>query len=418
MRVLFIHQNYPGQFPLIADALSKRTGYQIVGLGEAEKIEARNARFPYSVVGYVPRQSDQSGIHHYLEGFQQAIRRGQDVVRACQKIRAGGFYPDVIIGHPAWGELLFIKDVFPNSRLISYFEFFYHAVGADVGLDPEFPPNEDSPFKLRIRNSVQLHALSACDDGISATYWQRSTYPERDQKRIHVIHEGINTERLASNASASYVLPDGNRLDRSHQVVTFVSRNLEPYRGFHTFMRALPNLQKALPRAHFVIIGADAVSYGSLPEAPHKNWREKMLAEVGDQLDLSRTHFVGKLPYADYVSLLQISRLHIYLTYPFVLSWSMLEAMACGAPVLASNTAPVREVIRHGENGHLFDFFDQESLVAQAVELINSDSQDVVDCARHDIRKNYSFSENGLVGYLQLLEQIGSDKSVNNESFA
>lgn len=406
MRILFIHQNFPGQFKLLAEALAQYPEYQVFGLGDTGRLKARKLKFSFPVSGYTARDSSKSNAHHYLESFERAIRRGQDVVRACQKMKEQGLRPDVIIGHPAWGELLFIKDVFPEARLISFFEYFYQAKGGDVGFDREFYESEDAQFKLRIRNSTQLHALSVSDAGVSPMQWQRSTYPLRDQARIRVLHEGIDTERLKPDPDASFRLPDGRVLTRATQVVTFVSRNLEPYRGFHTFMRALPTLQRRLPNAQFVLVGADGVSYGSLPEQPYQSWREKMLLEVGQNLDMGRIHFTGSIPYSEYVSLLQLSRLHIYFTYPFVLSWSMLEAMACGAPVLGSNTAPVQEVIRDKENGHLFSFFEQSDLIEQAVSILSQDQQTIVETARAHVLNNYSFNKNGLPGYLKLLTEL------------
>ncbi len=410
MQILFLHQNFPGQFKLLAKALSQHPEYEVFGLGDAVRLQSRPMDFSFPVGGYTARESPKSNAHHYLEDFERAIRRGQDVVRACQKMKEQGLRPDIIIGHPAWGELLFIKDIFPDARLISFFEYFYQAKGGDIGFDPEFSESEDVQFKLRIRNSTQLHALSVSDAGVSPTKWQRSTYPLRDQSRIHVLHEGIDSELLRPDPNACFRLPDGRKLTRATKVITFVSRNLEPYRGFHTFMRALPDLQRRLPNAQFVLVGADGVSYGALPKPPFKSWREKMLLEVGKNLDMSRIHFTGTIPYAQYVSLLQVSSLHIYLTYPFVLSWSMLEAMACGAPVLGSRTEPVQEVIRDKENGYLFGFFDQSDLIEQAVSILSQNQQSIIDTARADVLNNYSFSKNGLPGYLKLLDEIATSR--------
>lgn len=409
MRVLFIHQNFPGQFKLLPAYLAQQPGFDVMGLGDAANLSRQEAKLSFPVFGYRARPRKKSDVHHYLGSFETAIRRGQDVVRACQQIRAKGFVPDLIIGHPAWGELLFIKDVFPEARLIAYFEFFYQAVGADVGFDPEFPSTADDRFKLRIRNSTQLHALAECDAGISPTAWQRSTYPAREQPRIRVIHEGIDLAAVRPDLAAAFRLADGRTLTRNDKVITYVSRQLEPYRGFHVFMRALPELQRRISDAQFVIVGGDGVSYGSRPAPPHASFREKLLAEVGSRIDPAGTHFVGRLPYADYLRLMQVSHLHIYLSYPFVLSWSMLEAMACGAPILGSATPPVQEVIRDGENGYLFDFFDRDQLVERAVAIMEQDETQTAairDAARHEIESRYSFSRNSLPAYRQLIADV------------
>jgi glycosyltransferase involved in cell wall biosynthesis len=409
MRVLFIHQNYPGQFKLLAANLSQQPGFEVTGLGDATNIKAQGRTFSYPVLGYVARPRKASKAHHYLSSFETAIRRGQDVVRACQGLRAKGYVPDLIIGHPAWGELLFIRDVFPESRVIAYFEFFYQAVGLDVGFDEEYPSTPDDRYKVRIRNSTQLHALANCDAGISPTQWQRSTYPAREQPRIRVIHEGIDLENVCPNDAAVFRFADGRTLSRSDKVITYVSRQLEPYRGFHVFMRALPALQRKMPDAQFVIVGGDSVSYGNKAPEPYSSYREMLMAEIGKEIDLARTHFVGRLPYADYLNLVRISRLHIYLTYPFVLSWSMLEAMACGTPVMASSTPPVTEMIRDGENGYLFDFFNRDQLVERAVAIVDLDESKTAPirtAARQEIESRFSFNRHSLPAYLKLIDDV------------
>jgi glycosyltransferase involved in cell wall biosynthesis len=257
-------------------------------------------------------------------------------------------------------------------------------------------------YRLRLRNTVQLQALAACDAGLSPTAWQRSMYPKRDQSFIEVIHEGIDSDHCKPNPDASFVLPSGKTLTKATKVITFVSRRLEPYRGFHIFMRALPELQKRMPDAHFVIVGSDGVSYGSPPPKPFKHYREMYMNEVGEKLDMQRVHFVGHIKYKDYLSILQISSLHIYLTYPFVLSWSMLEAMACGAPVLGSSTGPVKEIIREGENGYLFDFFAVDELVEKAVQITTKDNKEIIQNARNDIKEQFSFAEKIFPKYQKL----------------
>jgi glycosyltransferase involved in cell wall biosynthesis len=405
LRVLIVHQNFPGQFRHLAPWLAAQ-GHQVVCLGDAHNVRIGKDNLPFKLMSYHSKEEVQSRGHHYLRSFESAVRRGQCVVRACIDLRNRGFTPDLVVGHPAWGEMLFLRDVFPQAKILSYFEYFYNSHGGDVGFDAEFPSTLDTELKLRIRNSTQLHALSECSAGVSPTRWQRSTYPAHEQSRIHVIHEGVNSERVKPYPEASFQLRDGRTLTRKEQVVTFVSRNLEPYRGFHVFMRALPELQRRLPHAHFVVVGADGVSYGRAPSAPHHSYREQYLAEVGSHLDTTRVHFTGRLPYDDFLNLMQVSKLHIYLTYPFVLSWSMLEAMACGAPVLGSATAPVCEVIDDGVNGFLFDFFDREQMIEKSVRILSEDTTEICAAARSKIEKEFSTSKNSLPAYGSLLNEI------------
>lgn len=292
--------------------------------------------------------------------MEAAVRRGQSVARVALDLRRRGFRPDVICAHPGWGEALFLKDVFPEAKLQVYLEFYYRAHGSDMNFDPEFPSNFDDLFRVRIRNGTQLLSLEAADAAISPTQWQRSQFPSLLRDRIDVIHDGVDTVAIAAHGQSSdvsFAIPGTNHVLRiGDEVVTYVARNLEPYRGFHSFMRALPMILSARPEAQVVIVGGDGVSYGrTLPEG--ETYRKRMMKEVGDKLDLNRVYFTGKLPYLKYLDLLRLSSVHVYLTYPFVLSWSLIEAMASACYLVASRTPPVQEVIADGRNGRLVDFF-------------------------------------------------------------
>jgi glycosyltransferase involved in cell wall biosynthesis len=285
--------------------------------------------------------------------------RGVTVARACLQLRdKHGYTPDVIFGHSGWGETLFLKEIWPNAKLIVYAEFYYRGVGRDVGFDPEFSrPGFDPVMTVQSRAAHLGQSLLHADAALAPTKWQASTYPPALQSMIEVIFDGVNTTVMSPNPAASMTLPNGKVLKAGDEVLTFVNRNLEPYRGYHSFMRALPDVMAARPNAQVVIVGGDDVSYGgAAPEG--QTWKQVFLDEVKDRLDLNRVHFLGKVPYAQFVSLMQISRVHAYLTYPFVLSWSMLEAMSAGAYVVGSRSAPVEELIKDGINGRLVDFFD------------------------------------------------------------
>lgn len=374
MNFLFVHQNFPAQFRHVAAALANRPEHRVVAVGEAGNVQARAGHLkPIQLLGYRQEALGSPATHHYIRDFEGAIRRGQNITRIALQLRDQGFRPDVVVAHPGWGEALFLRDVFPQARQIYYFEFYYRGEGSDVGFDPEFPASLDDRLKVRVKNVTQLLCLEAADAGMSPTRWQRNQYPVEFASRIRVLHEGIGTRQARPDPAARFQVGDRTFV-AGDEVVTYVARNLEPYRGFHIFMRALPAILAARPGAHVLVVGGDDVSYGRRL-AEGGTYRALYREELGERVDWSRVHFLGKVPYGDFLRILQISAAHVYLTYPFVLSWSMLEAMSAGCALIASATAPVREVVRHGENGRLVDFFDVDALSAEVVNaLANPDA--------------------------------------------
>ncbi len=356
MKVLLVHQNFPGQFLHLAPALAAR-GHDVRAL-----TDARNTRpSPVPVLRYRhDAQTVDPAATRLGRNYTTMSDRGVSVARAAMALRRRGYVPDVILGHSGWGETLFLGEVWPEARLCVYAEFYYRGTGRDVGFDPEFDaaPNPLDPILIAQGRAAHLgQALLHADHGISPTHWQADSYPPPLRRMIEVVFDGVDTARLRPDPAAQVTLPDGTTLHAGDEVLTFVNRNLEPYRGYHVFLRALPAVLAARPQARVVIVGGDEVSYGR-PAPQGTTWKEVFLSEVRDRLDLSRVHFTGKLPYPAFVALMQVARVHAYLTYPFVLSWSMIEAMACGALVAGSATPPVQEVIAHGQNGLLVDFFD------------------------------------------------------------
>lgn len=383
MNILFLHQNFPGQFKHLAGQLAANPANRVVALCQEQA--PRHPRVA-AHIAYQPARKARG--HHYLRTLEEGVLNGQAVVRVLQKLKQDGFTPDVVIAHPGWGEALYVKDIFPDAPLLGHFEFFYHATGADANFDPEFTLSLDSRLRIRSRNALHLLNLQTCDAGVSPTRWQKSLHPAEYQRKLAVIHEGVDTQLVAPNADQTFTLPNGAVLTKQDEVITYVARNLEPYRGFHQFMRAVPHICARRTKAQVVIVGGDDVSYGA--RAPDgKTWREHMLGEIS--VDPTRVHFLGRLPYAQYLRLLQVSSAHVYLTVPFVLSWSMLEAMSAGCLVVGSKTAPVQEVIEHGKNGLLVDFFSPNQ-IADAVEqaLDHPDRmQTLRDAARRTIIERY-----------------------------
>lgn len=398
MNLLLIHQNFPGQFRHLANDLVGRPDHQLLAIGRDTAPGLPGVR----MLRYRPTRSPAKQTHAYLHNFEDAVLHGQQVARLLQRLRRQDYRPDAILAHPGWGETLFAKEIFPDVPLIHFCEYFYQAQGADADFDPEFPLDVDGMARIRMRNSLHLLNLEHCDMGVSPTRWQHSLHPRAYHDKIRIAHEGVPLDELGPDPLATLPLPNGRTLRAGQPIVTYVARNLEPYRGFHSFMRALPAILAGHPDAEVVLIGGDHVSYGKLPtDAP--NWRAKLLREVA--IDERRVHFLGKVPYAIYRRALQVSAAHIYLTYPFVLSWSMLEAMASGCVLVGSNTAPVREVIRDGQNGYLVDFFSPESIASRVLQVLaRPQDQSSLRKAARATAGQYSVN-NGLKAYHTLLAE-------------
>lgn len=398
MKILLIHQNFPGQFRRVASLWARQPGWDVLGIGRETAPGLSDVRW----LQYKTHRAVHQHQHHYLKQMEAAVLHGQAVARALHQLKQQGYVPDVILAHPGWGETLYVRDIYPDARLIHFCEWYYGSSNSDVGFDPEFPTDFDGQARLRTWNALHLLNLESCDAGISPTQWQRSRHPLIYQPKIVLAHEGVDTQVLGPDPHACLTLPNGTTLRAGDPVITYVARNLEPYRGFHSFMRALEKVQRQHPTCHAVIVGGDEVSYGTKPRDA-VNWREKMLTEV--QLDPQRTHFMGKVPYDVYRKVLQVSAAHVYLTYPFVLSWSMLEAMASACLVIGSRTPPVQEVITHGLNGWLVDFFDTRAMAETITAALTAPAGEL-DSLRQEARlhvgRHYSFAQ-GEEAYRRLL---------------
>jgi glycosyltransferase involved in cell wall biosynthesis len=394
MRFLFVHQNFPGQYRHLA-AHYAREGHEVVALGEKANLVRNRPQLRAHLLGYDLPEIEAKGFDAPVA---RAIHRGKRVAAAAAQLRRAGFRPDVIFAHIGWGEALFLKDLFPEARILLYCEFFYRSNGADLGFDPEFPVTAEKMLRTRVMNAPLLMSLDASDFGMAPTWWQHRQFPAAWKPRIATIHDGVDTD---------LVQPQG---EPEEELITYVSRNLEPYRGFHTFMRAIPEIQRRRPKARIVIVGGDDVSYSPrLPEG--ETYRQRMLKELGGRIDLSRVQFTGRIPYADYLRLLQRSSLHVYLTYPFVLSWSMLEAMSAACLVVGSCTPPVEEVIRDGHNGLLADFFSPGAIAEKVDQALGMDQRPLRAAARETVVQRYDLKRVCLPAQLRLVEALKSQRA-------
>ncbi len=367
MKYLVIHQNFPAQFLHLLRHLAAQNQHELLFITEAQRNQIAGVR---KVVRNVPLTTTPADWHPMARDLEMALLRADGVARAAQSLKALGFTPDIILGHQGWGEMLHVNDVWPDAPLIGYQEFYYNLHGYDVGFDPEFPPAPDMAARIRAKNAVNLLALANPGLGQTPTAFQLSTYPAWARERIHVLQEGVNLDICKPDPTLRrrVVTLGGYRVKPTEKLVTYVVRDLEPYRGFHVFMRSLPRILAARPDTRVILVGGDGVSYGTRPQKG--TWREQMQDELRDTLDISRVHFAGRVQYETYVKLLQRSDAHVYLTYPFVASWSLREAMAAGCAIVASDTAPVREFVTDRVSGRLAPFLQPNAIADAVLEML------------------------------------------------
>jgi len=394
VKILFVHQNFPGQYIHLVRALAAEGGHTLVALGIeplSEPIPAGVHHFRYSL-----SRGTSSDVHPLASETEAKVIRGEACASAAYELRQQGFCPDVICVHPGWGEALFLSDVWPGIPIICYQEFYYHPRALDTDFDPELQGEAGwlACAKVRMKNAYLLLTLETSRWNVTPTAFQRSTFPAGWQDRISIVHDGIDTALAAPHADPPPLsLADGTVLRHGDPIVTFVNRRLEPYRGCHTFLRSIPELQRRCPDARIVVVGGtEGVSYGRA--CPDGQWKDRFLAEIEGHYDPSRVHFTGTLPYKQFLPLLRLSACHVYLTYPFVLSWSLLEAMSIGCSVVGSATAPVQEVIRDGENGLLVDFFRPNDLAVAVAELLQHRARAAAlgAAARNTVLRDYSLA--------------------------
>lgn len=401
-RILFVHQNFPGQFPHIADGALAR-GYKIAAIGGP----TAKGRPGVDLRRWKPGRGSTPNIFDPATRAEADLIRGHLAAHVAAGLKTDGFTPDLIIGHPGWGETILLGEVWPNAPEILLGEYWYQSHGGDVGFDNEFETRTfEADLRSHAKNAGMALAYSTADVIVCPTRFQASTFPKAFQPSIHVVHEGVDISKSSRKIGARLKLPDGRILDGSKPVITFINRNFERLRGFHIFMRALPQFMQRCPDAEVVIIGSEeGQAYGGqLPKG--QTWKSKMMDEVGERIDTKRVHFMGRVPHATMIDALSISWGHVYYTYPFVLSWSLVEAMACECLILGSDTAPVRDAIRAGESGLLNDFFDVPALSRAMAEACETPEkfQDMRRRARQFALETFDRETVGVPAWLKLIE--------------
>ncbi|XDA98073.1 glycosyltransferase family 4 protein [Sulfitobacter sp. LCG007] len=405
MRLLFVHQNMPGQYRELVGCLAAQGGHEIVFLTQRQNAPAipgvRN-------VVYAAHHVPDAQAYGLSRVWEDATGRGYGAALAARQLETDGFRPDIIIGHVGWGEMIFLRDIWPGVPQIGYFEYYYNLTGGLLGFDPDSPVSDNAAFLARARNVVPTMTFDTVDVGQCPTIWQRDRFPPSFHDRLYVCHDGIRTDRLLPDPGVSLELGRLDRpLTREDEVVTYVARNLERVRGFHIFMRALPRILSERPGARVLIVGGQETSYGEASAHPG-GLRGEMEAELAGKVDWSRVHILGRVAYADFCRIVRLGRCHVYLTMPFVLSWSLLEAMSMQATVIASDVPPVREVIRDGENGILVDFFDPDALAARVVEVLGRprDFSHLGPAARATVVEQHDFATRCLPVHLARMNAL------------
>ena len=369
MKFLFVHQNFPAQYQHLITHLVARGGHDIVFISEANPNTMPGVRRAL----YQHKPTPPEHVHPAALDLDRGVRRAELVANTAANLKRLGFMPDIIIGHHGWGELLNLADVFPDVPMLGYFEYYYRDDGQDVNFDPEFPTDPTSRPRIRAMNTINHLAFALDQHGHTPTQWQRTRYPEFMQSGIDVLPEGAQLDLCKPDPKARtqpFAIGDF-RIAPTDKLITYVARNLEPYRGVHTMIRALPALMRARPDAKVVMVGGDDVSYGA--RCPSGTWREHFLKEITGRYDPARLLMPGQIPYELYLRMLQRSDAHVYLTYPFVASWSLREALACGCAVIGAEVDPVREFITHNRNGLLTPALDPELLTERLITLLEDD---------------------------------------------
>ncbi len=386
MNILFLHRNFPAQFRYIAPALANNPQNNVFFITNNTTVNIPNiTKVIYKLKRQIP-----DDCHRYLRFYEESVIHAQSAAEAAITLKNHGFIPDIIYGH-TWGQTMYMKDIFPDTPLLCYFEWFYNAKGGDVGFDGK-EPNIDELAKLRSKNAHLLIDLYSCDAGICPTNFQYKQFPKEFAHKIKILHDGIDTDFCKPKDNVQFLIKEKNlTLTRNDDVITYATRGMEAYRGFPEFMKAVEILQKKRPNLQVIIGGEDRICYG--PQLVGTTYKKMMLEQLN--LDLNRIHFVGSLPFNQYIDLLRISSAHLYLTYPFVCSWSLLDAMSCECPIVASATEPVMEFIEDNKNGILFDFFNIEQQVEKIEYALDNKEKmkELGHNARQTIIDNYQLKD-------------------------
>ena len=400
--VLFVHNNFPGQFRDLARTLMAR-GVPCCAVGQGHSGGLEGVR----LVRYNLPRGTGKDVYPLAVRAEADLIRGRSALEAARLLASEGWDPAVIVGHPGWGEMVFLKEVFPNARQVAFAEFFYHAHGYDVGFDTEFIPlDAEAPFRTKAKNAIMSLTYGEADAIVAPTRFQADSLPPAFRPRARVIHEGVDVEAIRPGPPEPFELPDGRLILPGTPVITHVNNAMEPLRGLHIVARALPRLLAEVPDAQVLLIGNPGrrAYGGNAPEG--KTWRD--VCFEGVDYDPAQVHFLGALPHARMIQALRLGAAHVYYSYPFVLSWSLVEAMAAGCYVIGSDTAPLHDAITDGLNGRLLPFFDVARLSGALIDACRNPAASMTLrlAARRTAVERFS-AASGRAAWLALLAEQG-----------
>ena len=417
MHVLYVHQNFPAQFGHIARHLIQKMNWRCSFVSETPAgVVDGIEKIQYKLGGGATKQN-----HFCTRTFENTVWHCHGVYDALAKHPE--LKPDLIVGHSGFGSTLFLRELYPDTPVINFFEYYYRSHDADSDMDFRkdlaWGVPEIKYLRSRCRNAMILLDLQNCQIGYTPTKFQKSRFPTEYGQKIRTIFDGVDrsiyhgydgTLRPPVNDRGVRTIA-GIEVPADTRVVTYVSRGFESMRGFDIFMKAAKIICDREPNVIFLVIGTDRIAYGGDESyTAGKSFKEWVLGQ--DKYDLDRIKFIGRLPMDELGRTLAASDLHIYLTVPFVLSWSMMDAMSCGAVVLASDTSPVKEMIRDGENGLLADFFNPEAFADKACEVLRDPDafRHVGQAAERMITEQYSLDA-VLPQMLQLYEDAANTRT-------
>lgn len=362
INLLFVHLNFPGQFKELLNSLQKHQNVRLAFITSHQTAEFDGV----DIRRYEKPEPKPQGMIHYLGSLNDNLFNAREVTKQAIELARDGFKPDAIIGHIGWCSLVFMKDVFPTAKLIGYTEWYYRWENSWEYFSTQKAPM-DLKAKTRMQNAPSLIGLESLDVSVTPTHWQRSVFPQTHQRKMEVIHEGIDTQVCRPQERCELKLPSVV-LGENTKIVTYIARSMEPARGFFSYMAAVEKLCKIDPNLQFVVLGRKRSAYSNGTKEGD-SYQQQAMAKY--DCDWSRVHFCGKLPYQDYLQVLRNTSVHIHLSMPLFLSWSLLEAMSCGCAIVGSENAPVNEVIKHDENGRVVPFFDTNALVGEINSLLS-----------------------------------------------